>query len=217
MLESTADDGIVIALIAPVVAKLSLATVEIITEYPFGDTVTITVDLTTTVTKTEQQGVAASGTPVHIRIPGWATKATVDGSPAKNGTLHSVVAKAGGKSTFKIDFSPEVRVETGWGSNGVSIEGAESVQNGFARFQGALLAGGDLHSGKKWTSTLQRYHGRRFANFEDSCMRQATTLLMMPCRTAIIIRTALPLPPRAMLLMLTKERVLPSRHTSRRL
>ena len=41
----------------------------------------------------------------------------------------------------------EVRVEIGWGSHGLSIDGADSVQNGFAHFQGALLAGGDLHSG----------------------------------------------------------------------
>lgn len=116
------------------------------TDYPFGDTVAITVDLTAGVTGTTQE--AAADIPVHIRIPGWATKATVDGSPAANGTLHPVIAKAGSKSSFNVDFSPEVRVETGWGSHGVSIDGAESVQNGFAHFQGALLAGGDLHSGE---------------------------------------------------------------------
>lgn len=100
VLESTADDGIVIALIAPVVATLPKATVEIVTDYPFGDTVSITVDLTA------QAAAAAADTPVHIRIPGWATKATVDGNPAANGTLHSVAAKAGSKSTFKVDFAP---------------------------------------------------------------------------------------------------------------
>ena len=146
VLESTADDGIVIAIIAPVVAKLPKATVEVVTDYPFGDTVAIAVDLSS---GTNEKNTAAADTPVHIRIPGWATKATVDGSPAANGTLHSVMAKAGSKSTIKVDFSPEVRVETGWGSHGVSIDGAESVQNGFAHFQGALLAGGDLHSGER--------------------------------------------------------------------
>jgi hypothetical protein len=95
----------------------------------------------------EQEEEPAADTPVHIRIPGWATKATVDGSPAKNGTLHATTAKAGSKSTFKVEFAPEIRVETGWGSHGLSVEGAESVEDGFAHFTGALLAGGDLHSG----------------------------------------------------------------------
>ena len=136
VLESTADDGIVIALIAPVTAKLSKATVEVVTDYPFGDDVNIAVDVT-----------GAKDTPVHIRIPHWAIKATVNGAPAKNGTLHAVTAKAGAKTVFKVEFSPEVRVETGWGSHGMSFDDAESVEDGFAHFQGALLAGGDVHEG----------------------------------------------------------------------
>ena len=135
VLESAADDGIVIALIAPVVAKLPKATVEVVTEYPFGDDVTVTVDLT------GKDRDAAADMPVHIRIPGWAHKATVDGAPAKNGTLHAATAKAGAKTTFKVEFAPEVRVEVGWGSHGMSFSDADSVEDGFAHFVGAASPG----------------------------------------------------------------------------
>ena len=143
MLESTADDGIVIALIAPVVATLPKGKVTIVTDYPFGDDVAITVDLTA---RTDNQAPAAD-TPVHVRIPGWATKATVNGASAKNGTLHTVTAKAGATTSIKVEFAPEVRVETGWGSHGMTFDDAESVDGGFAHYVGALDNGGDVHSG----------------------------------------------------------------------
>ena len=121
VLMSTADDGIVIATIAPVLATLpSGATVEIVTDYPFADTISVHIS-----------GLKKP-TPVHIRIPGWATKATVppsafvsasliqlmatpywqvNGAPAANGTLHKFSAPVQ-STTIKIIFAPEIRVET---------------------------------------------------------------------------------------------------------
>ena len=53
-----------------------------------------------------------------------------------------------GKTAIVVEFSPEIRVETGWGSNGVaSGADATTVLDGFAHYGGALLGGGDIHSG----------------------------------------------------------------------
>ena len=61
------DGSLVIAVIAPVKATLDDgSTVEIVTDYPFGDLVTVNVEL-------------KKAANVHVRIPGWATKATVQG------------------------------------------------------------------------------------------------------------------------------------------
>ena len=62
--------GYAIAVLAPSVAKLADGgNIEVVTDYPFGDSVTINTDLKT----------AAA---VEVRIPGWAAaKATVDGKP----------------------------------------------------------------------------------------------------------------------------------------
>lgn len=81
---------------APAAAKLpSGATVEVDTTYPFGDDATVTVR-------------AAAGTPVYLRIPGWAVKATVNGAAAANGTLFRGVA-TGGADVFAVAFRSETR------------------------------------------------------------------------------------------------------------
>ena len=110
-------------------------TVDVETDYPFGDTATVTVR-------------GAKATPVSLRIPSWATAATVDaatrphtthtrpqasaflawdaslawqvdGQPAANGSMWSGVAAAGGAS-FKVDFAPSVRLEA-WDNGTVSV------------------------------------------------------------------------------------------------
>ena len=46
---------------------------------------------------------------MHLRIPGWATKATVNGAPARNGTMWK--GSASGEATFTLAFNPSVRLE----------------------------------------------------------------------------------------------------------
>ena len=102
----------------------------IVTDYPFGDVVTVTATFT-------------KAAPLRIRIPGWATKATVDGKPAANGTLHLVQIPAGKATTVTVDFKPEVRVEDGWGSTGNAPAGLPggmaAATNAATVLRGALV------------------------------------------------------------------------------
>jgi len=78
-------------------------TVETESGYPFGDTATVTM-------------VAKSNVNLKVRIPGWASKATVNGQLVMNGTTWSTPVK--GSVTVKIDLNPEVKAEFGWGDLG---------------------------------------------------------------------------------------------------
>ena len=76
-------------------------------KYPFGDDATITV----TVPATNGGAIAAM-----VRIPGWATKATVNGKAAANGTYFAVPCASSSATTITVVFHPEIRVEYGWGA-----------------------------------------------------------------------------------------------------
>lgn len=112
LMESTKDGGVVLALLAPISLEGSNAhsnySLAVQTEYPFGDNVTLQLQL---------QGAAL---PVYIRIPDWATAATLTSSaaatpaPAANGTLHRVLC-APGSTTLTLQLNPTIRVETSWG------------------------------------------------------------------------------------------------------
>ena len=118
----SADGGVVVSMYAPASAALpNGGTVAIDTTYPFGDVATVTVDG------------APAGTPVYLRVPGWATAATVNGVAVKNGTLFKAgttataaaetTAGGGGTSganTWTIAFKPEVRLEE-WDRGAVSV------------------------------------------------------------------------------------------------
>lgn len=109
ILISSIDDGLVLGLIAPVKATYKNVSINVVTEYPFGDNVKVTV-----------QG----NTPLHIRIPAWATKAMVSinggqHQSAKNGTLHTVACK--GLTTILIEFNPTIYFEFGWGGYGIPV------------------------------------------------------------------------------------------------
>jgi hypothetical protein len=78
------------------------AVVVVDSKYPFGDTATISVT-------------APKATTGLIRIPGWASAATVDGVKVANGTMHTVVCPAGTTQKFLVELNPEIRVEYGWG------------------------------------------------------------------------------------------------------
>lgn len=96
--------------------------VEVNTRYPFGDTVEVVVDV--------PASDSTAQVPLHVRIPGWATHATMQsmhaagGSPMAHPTLeagkmHTVLCSVGQKTTVTLQLNPAVEVETGWGNAAV--------------------------------------------------------------------------------------------------
>jgi hypothetical protein len=88
--------------------------VNVSTDYPFDDVVTVTVTG------------ATAGMPLYVRIPSWATAATlaVNGGAAApvggaNGTMFKVAAPAA-TTTVVLDTAPTLRVST-WYNGSVSI------------------------------------------------------------------------------------------------
>jgi len=95
--------AVIIASLLPLRATIpeAAATVHIDTAYPFGDNATILVT-------------AQKATQIRVRIPGWATAATMNGKAVLNGTL-AVADCAKGNTTISVELNPHVRVEKGWG------------------------------------------------------------------------------------------------------
>ena len=108
MLVFETDDGAAIGAYAPATVKLSASasTVDVDTDYPFGDTVTVTVD-------------AEKDMALYLRVPGWASRATIDGKATQNGTMAKVQCKAG-KNRFTLNLNPDVRLEN-WDNGAVSV------------------------------------------------------------------------------------------------
>lgn len=79
--------------------------------YPFDDFVKITVNVR-----------ASNNIPIYLRIPKWATSATIqiNGNseiPLPSGTMYKVMCNAKAITTMVIDFNPQILVEYGWGYN----------------------------------------------------------------------------------------------------
>jgi len=108
MLMYTAPDGgAVVGSYAPASAVLpNGVSLDIDTEYPFGDVAIVTVK-------------AKQTTSVYLRIPAWAVNATVDGTKASNGTMW-VGKAAAGTTKFTVDFAPTIRLEE-WDNGAVSV------------------------------------------------------------------------------------------------
>eukprot|EP00756_Hemistasia_phaeocysticola_P051986 Hpha_TRINITY_DN27171_c0_g1::TRINITY_DN27171_c0_g1_i1::g.29263::m.29263 len=100
--------GIAVGAYAPAVGvdPATGTRVNVTTDYPFNDKISVTVD-------------AKQPTKLFLRIPAWAVLATVNGDPAANGTMYEVSAPAG-TSTFIIDLAAEVRVEE-WDMGALSV------------------------------------------------------------------------------------------------
>jgi DUF1680 family protein len=125
----SADGGVAVGVFAPVSAVFpagsSLPTgtrVEVNTRYPFGDTVEVVVDV--------PESDLTVQVPLHVRIPGWATQATMQSVHAAGGTpvahptleagaMHTVLCSVGQKTTVTLQLNPAVQVETGWGNAAV--------------------------------------------------------------------------------------------------
>lgn len=94
LLRSTADGGVVIATLAPVAMNHSDSrsnfSLTIVTKYPFGDNATITLE----------NHDKLRALPLHLRIPGWATNASVS-----HGTLGTSSSTSSG-STATISHPP---------------------------------------------------------------------------------------------------------------
>ena len=84
------------------------ASVSVESRYPFEEDATVHVAV--------PPGFA---TTAHVRIPGWAVGATVNGATAPNGTLVAV-ACAAGKTRIAVHLPMAIRVERGWGVLGES-------------------------------------------------------------------------------------------------
>jgi len=108
MLHSTQDGGVAISSLGPVSASLPKGVnVNVSGEYPFEDDITVTLS-----------GLSGNGIPLYIRIPSWATNATLvvnGGAPlsvgAFNGTMYKVSYTAS-SSTISVVLAtnPSVRV-----------------------------------------------------------------------------------------------------------
>ena len=147
--------------------------VSVVTDYPFGDSVTIKV----TVPPPAPTSSAPSPTtvPLQIRIPGWSTAATLSASSTaddvgfsplqtglRNGTMATVAGccKAGATTTVTLALHPTIEVETGWGAELPSkdwpADENHTVSEGYGYFSGAALAGGDLrHANATWEEATQ--------------------------------------------------------------
>lgn len=152
-------DAVVVASLVPASAVLPASvagstggTIETSSLYPFGDTATITVS-----------GISTAVT-VKVRVPGWATNATVNGKSATNGTLVAVECCAverpgaagdrtktavprslrspahvcGESCDISVALNPEVRIERGWGFVPNSTDSAAAT-NGASIVRGPLV------------------------------------------------------------------------------
>eukprot|EP01050_Picozoa_sp_SAG11_P001091 SAG11_NODE_44_length_20765_cov_5.183635_24_plen_445_part_00 len=98
--------AVVLASLVPLRATIAAAdntTLNVESGYPFTDTANVTIT-------------AVKATVLKLRIPVWATRATVNGAPVPNGTLHAVPCAGGAVTKVHVDLRPEVKLEMGWGA-----------------------------------------------------------------------------------------------------
>ena len=115
--KATPDGGVAVTLWAPGATSFTLpggarATVNVSTTYPFGDDALVTVS-------------APVGTPVRLRVPGWAAAARVcvgggACAAAANGTFF-VARQATPITTYAVDFNPAVRVDASYAAGSVAV------------------------------------------------------------------------------------------------
>ncbi|KAK3270065.1 hypothetical protein CYMTET_21518 [Cymbomonas tetramitiformis] len=137
LIYTAADGGVVVGVYAPVEVSLpnGQGYVSVETSYPFSDTATVRVK-------------AAAALTLYLRIPGWAEEATVDGAPARNGTMHEVACPKGA-TAVRVDFNPGVRLEM-WDNGTVSVH------------RGALLF--SLPLGLNFTTTAHHFGDMAMSN-----------------------------------------------------
>ena len=120
--------AIVVNLYAPVSVALPAgvagkgARVEVVTEYPFGDDVLVVISG------------ASQGVLLRLRVPGWATNASVSVNGGKsvvaNPMRYHDVWCGPGNTSVLLALNPEIRVEMGWG---------DDDSNAVVVYRGALM------------------------------------------------------------------------------
>jgi len=112
MIYETSDGGVAIGLYGPVTAKAGggQITVDIETEYPFGDDIKVTVS-----------SKAGESLPVYLRVPGWAKSFQLNGERknARNGTMFKLI-HPGGIQTYSLQFGTEIYTKT-WDQGAISV------------------------------------------------------------------------------------------------
>lgn len=174
MVQAAAWGGVAVTMWGPVTASVPLVAgqgigaivnVSIVTDYPFGDTATVVVSV--------PAGIGAT-LPVSLRIPSWATAATVtvNGGTAKtpvSGAFFNVTVATGATTTIVVAFNPAIRVDT-W------------VNGSLAVHRGALLY--SLLMGENFT-TLATYS---FQSADYQVLPTAVT----PWNVALVVDPANP-------------------------
>ena len=141
------ESEVIVASLVPAKASLDAGDFTTDSDYPFGDTATITAKATKDIM-------------MYVRVPGWADKATVDGLPAMAGSFVGVECLAGKRRVIKVALNPEVKVEYGWGApgsnvtvvpydaDGAEVPAADPKADWVASFAGSHLPGyTDIRSG----------------------------------------------------------------------
>merc|ERR1719272_109770 len=120
---ATPDKGAAVTLLVPSTSTLADgSTVKVDTTYPFEDTVKISCTA------------KAGAFPLYIRVPAWATKATIDGKAVPAGKMSK--QSCSGSATFTLDLAPEITIET-WADD--KDAGGEAKFPAYSVVRGPLL------------------------------------------------------------------------------
>ena len=158
ILESPADGGIAVGVFAGAKATFppgrsvpAGTAVAVDTAYPFGDEVVVTVVVPPPSDGTSESRSHGQGVPLRVRVPVWATRATVavassatssdannaastwsnetDRTPVVAGSMHLVMCPPGTTTLVTLTLNPELEVELGWGDAAVQKGGKLSYRS----------------------------------------------------------------------------------------
>ena len=116
--------GAAVTLLIPANATLpDGSSVRVQTAYPFEDTVRVTCS---------PKGKAV---PLWIRVPNWATQATMNGKKVAAGTFTKASCAPGGRNTFTLALAPEITIEAWAGDKA----GGAAKAPAFSVVRGPLL------------------------------------------------------------------------------
>ena len=119
-----AGKGAAVTLLVPATATLADgSSVTINTSYPFSDSVQVSCKP------------KAAAFPLLIRVPSWATKATLNGKPVAAGAFAQQTCSPGGSNSFTLELAPEITVEE-WAAD---QHGGAAPHPGYSVVRGPLL------------------------------------------------------------------------------
>ena len=158
-------EGIVVLLWAPAAANTSYGEITVDTEYPFGDTATVTVVADPDQNATRDSirgggggGGAAGGGYLYLRVPGWASEAEIvpqwsgaervvsTAAAMINGTIQRLRLPGGArgaKAVVQMNFRPSIRLEADGLSSAEPPDTRGSIS--WSVHRGALMYSLPLH------------------------------------------------------------------------